>query len=63
MPRGIPERHYERGAMADRKKTKTARQGTGPELREDLMLDSLMRIGNTLMILSGKGGVGKSTVP
>jgi ATP-binding protein involved in chromosome partitioning len=33
------------------------------DLREDLMLaDSLMRIENTLMILSGKGGVGKSTV-
>jgi ATP-binding protein involved in chromosome partitioning len=33
------------------------------ELREDLMLaDSLTRIENTLMILSGKGGVGKSTV-
>jgi len=32
-------------------------------LREDLMLaDSLTRIENTLMILSGKGGVGKSTV-
>jgi Mrp family chromosome partitioning ATPase len=32
-------------------------------LREDLMLaDSLTRISNTLMILSGKGGVGKSTV-
>lgn len=33
------------------------------ELRDDLMLaDSLTRIGNTLMVLSGKGGVGKSTV-
>lgn len=33
------------------------------ELRGDLMLaDSLTRIENTLMILSGKGGVGKSTV-
>lgn len=33
------------------------------ELREDLMLaDSLTRIENTLMVLSGKGGVGKSTV-
>ncbi|MDQ7784806.1 MAG: Mrp/NBP35 family ATP-binding protein [Desulfomonilaceae bacterium] len=33
------------------------------DLREDLMLaDSLTRIENTLMILSGKGGVGKSTV-
>ncbi len=33
------------------------------ELRDDLMLaDSLTRIENTLMILSGKGGVGKSTV-
>ncbi len=33
------------------------------ELREELMLaDSLTRIENTLMILSGKGGVGKSTV-
>ncbi|MGB6066962.1 MAG: Mrp/NBP35 family ATP-binding protein [Desulfomonilaceae bacterium] len=33
------------------------------ELREDLFLaDSLTRIENTLMILSGKGGVGKSTV-
>ncbi|MFZ5500946.1 MAG: P-loop NTPase [Candidatus Micrarchaeota archaeon] len=32
-------------------------------LREDLMLaDSLTRIENTLMVLSGKGGVGKSTV-
>jgi len=33
------------------------------ELREDLMLaDSLTRIENTFMVLSGKGGVGKSTV-
>lgn len=33
------------------------------DLREELMLaDSLTRIENTLMILSGKGGVGKSTV-
>jgi ATP-binding protein involved in chromosome partitioning len=33
------------------------------ELREDLMVsDSLLRIENTLMVLSGKGGVGKSTV-
>lgn len=33
------------------------------ELREDLALhDALTRIENTLMILSGKGGVGKSTV-
>lgn len=33
------------------------------ELRDDLMLaDSLTRIENTLMVLSGKGGVGKSTV-
>jgi Mrp family chromosome partitioning ATPase len=33
------------------------------DLRDDLMLaDSLTRIENTLMILSGKGGVGKSTV-
>jgi ATP-binding protein involved in chromosome partitioning len=33
------------------------------DLRDDLILaDSLMRIENTLMILSGKGGVGKSTV-
>jgi ATP-binding protein involved in chromosome partitioning len=33
------------------------------ELREDLMLaDTMLRIQNTLMILSGKGGVGKSTV-
>jgi len=33
------------------------------QLREDLMLaDTLTRIENTLMILSGKGGVGKSTV-
>jgi Mrp family chromosome partitioning ATPase len=33
------------------------------ELREDLMLsESLSRINNTFMILSGKGGVGKSTV-
>lgn len=33
------------------------------DLRSDLMLaDTLVRIDNTLMILSGKGGVGKSTV-
>jgi len=33
------------------------------ELRDDLMLaDSLTRIENTFMVLSGKGGVGKSTV-
>ncbi|MGO8820637.1 MAG: P-loop NTPase [Desulfomonilaceae bacterium] len=33
------------------------------ELREDLKLaDTLTRIDNTLLILSGKGGVGKSTV-
>lgn len=32
-------------------------------LREDLMLsDALTRIENTLMVLSGKGGVGKSTI-
>ena len=33
------------------------------ELREDLLLaDTLTRIDNTFMVLSGKGGVGKSTV-
>jgi ATP-binding protein involved in chromosome partitioning len=33
------------------------------DLRDELMLaDSLTRIENTLMVLSGKGGVGKSTV-
>jgi ATP-binding protein involved in chromosome partitioning len=33
------------------------------QLREDLMVaDTLTRIENTLMVLSGKGGVGKSTV-
>lgn len=33
------------------------------ELREDLMVaDSLTRIENTLMVMSGKGGVGKSAV-
>ncbi len=33
------------------------------ELREDLKLaDTLTRIDNTLLVLSGKGGVGKSTV-
>ncbi len=33
------------------------------ELREDLQLaDTLLRIENTLMVLSGKGGVGKSSV-
>jgi ATP-binding protein involved in chromosome partitioning len=33
------------------------------QLRDDLMLaDSLLRIENTIMILSGKGGVGKSAV-
>ncbi|MBM3303397.1 MAG: Mrp/NBP35 family ATP-binding protein [Deltaproteobacteria bacterium] len=33
------------------------------QLREDLMVaDSLTRIENTLMVFSGKGGVGKSTV-
>jgi ATP-binding protein involved in chromosome partitioning len=33
------------------------------ELREDLMLaESVTRIENTIMVLSGKGGVGKSTI-
>src|SRR4030042_5729205 len=33
------------------------------ELREDLLLaDTLTKIENTFMVLSGKGGVGKSTV-
>ena len=49
--------------MADQKERPTLGKEEIDDLREDLMLaDSLMRIGNTLMILSGKGGVGKSTV-
>jgi len=47
--------------MTDKKKPLSREELV--ELREDLMLaDTLTRIENTLMILSGKGGVGKSTV-
>lgn len=46
----------------NRKKPALTKEEIG-ELREDLMLaDTLGRIENTLMVLSGKGGVGKSTV-
>jgi Mrp family chromosome partitioning ATPase len=49
--------------MTDPKKKSPLSKEELQELREDLMLaDSLTRIQNTLMILSGKGGVGKSTV-
>jgi len=46
----------------ERKKTPLSREEI-EDLKADLMLaDSLTRIENTLMVLSGKGGVGKSTV-
>ncbi len=49
--------------MAEKKRKPPLTQEEIQDLREDLMLaDSLTRIENTLMILSGKGGVGKSTV-
>jgi ATP-binding protein involved in chromosome partitioning len=49
--------------MTDPRKKPPLSKEEFQELREDLMLaDSLTRIENTLMILSGKGGVGKSTV-
>lgn len=48
--------------MTENKKRPASREEID-QLREDLMLaDSLTRIENTIMILSGKGGVGKSTV-
>ncbi len=48
--------------VAERKKPPLSREEI-EELKADLILaDSLTRIENTLMILSGKGGVGKSTV-
>ena len=47
--------------MTEKKKPPLTREQI--ELREDLKLaDTLTRIDNTLLILSGKGGVGKSTV-
>ncbi|HTY25762.1 MAG TPA: Mrp/NBP35 family ATP-binding protein [Desulfomonilaceae bacterium] len=47
--------------MVEKKKPPLTREQI-QELREDLMVaDSLTRIQNTLMVLSGKGGVGKST--
>ena len=48
--------------MTEKKTPPLSREGI-QELREDLMVaDSLTRIENTLMVLSGKGGVGKSAV-
>lgn len=48
--------------MAEKKRKLISKEEL-EELREDLMLvDSLTRIEHTLMVLSGKGGVGKSTV-
>ena len=49
--------------MTEKKRTPALSKEEVQELREDLMVsDSLFRIENTLMVLSGKGGVGKSTV-
>lgn len=49
--------------MAEEKKKPPLSKEEIQELKADLMLaDSLTRIENTLMVLSGKGGVGKSTV-
>lgn len=49
-------------AMNEKKKPPLTKEQI-QELREDLKLaDTLTRIENTLLILSGKGGVGKSTV-
>lgn len=49
--------------MSENKKRPALTKEQVQELREDLMVsDSLLRIENTLMVLSGKGGVGKSTV-
>lgn len=49
--------------MSDKTKKPPRSREEIQELRDELMLaDSLIRIENTLMVLSGKGGVGKSTV-
>jgi Mrp family chromosome partitioning ATPase len=49
--------------MTEKKKTPPLSKEAIQDLRDDLMLaDTLTRIENTLMVLSGKGGVGKSTV-
>jgi ATP-binding protein involved in chromosome partitioning len=49
--------------MSKENKRSTLTKEEIDQLRDDLMLaDSLTRIENTLMVLSGKGGVGKSTV-
>lgn len=49
--------------MTDQKKKPPLTKEEVDQLREDVMLaDSLTRIENTLMVLSGKGGVGKSTI-
>ncbi len=49
--------------MSEEKNKKLLSKEELERLREDLMeADTLTRIENTLMILSGKGGVGKSTV-
>jgi ATP-binding protein involved in chromosome partitioning len=49
--------------MTDTKKKAPLGKEEVDQLREELMLtESLSRIRNTFMILSGKGGVGKSTV-
>lgn len=58
---GFPETKIGSG-MTEEKKAPLTREQV-EELREDLKLaDTLTRIDNTLLILSGKGGVGKSTV-
>jgi len=49
--------------MTEKKKKPPLSKEEIQELREDLALsDTLFRIENTIMVLSGKGGVGKSTV-
>jgi ATP-binding protein involved in chromosome partitioning len=49
--------------MTEKKKKPPLSREEIDQLREDLMVaDTLTRIENTLMVLSGKGGVGKSTV-
>jgi ATP-binding protein involved in chromosome partitioning len=49
--------------MPEKKKKPPLSKEEIQDLREDLMMaESLTRIENTIMVLSGKGGVGKSTV-
>lgn len=54
---------YPVGAMTEKKKKPPLSKEEIEELREELKLtDTLTRIENTIVVLSGKGGVGKSSV-